>query len=131
MTPPKRVLLLEDDEVLKDAIKEFLQSNFYEVVSVGNGADGVRAVVRQEFDLVICDMMMPKLPGDMFYVAVERMRPQLCRRFIFITGHGHNPKIHGFIKQVRGTLLPKPFHLDELLEAVAMVQVSNSGCYGR
>jgi DNA-binding NtrC family response regulator len=123
----KRILLLEDDEILKDAIQEFLRLNYYEVVSVGNGADGVRAVVKDEFDIVICDMMMPKLPGDMFYTAVERMRPQLCRRFIFITGHGHNPKIHDFIKQVRGTMLAKPFHLDDLLDAVAVVQVGNAG----
>jgi DNA-binding NtrC family response regulator len=125
MIQTKRVLLLEDDETLKEAIKEFLESNFYEVVSVSNGADGVRAVVKDEFDIIICDMMMPKLPGDMFYTAVERMRPHLCQRFIFITGHGHNPKINNFISTVRGTMLAKPFHLDDLLEAVACVQVRN------
>lgn len=122
-TQTKRVLLLEDDEMLKSVIKEFLESNFYEVVAVVNGAEGVRAVLHSEFDVIICDMMMPKLPGDMFYTAVERMRPHLCRRFIFITGHRGNPKINEFIKNVRGTMLAKPFHLDDLLEAVAFVQV--------
>jgi DNA-binding NtrC family response regulator len=119
----KRVLLLEDDEALKAIIQEFLESNFYEVISVPNGADGVRAVISQEFDIIICDMMMPKLPGDMFYTAVERMRPHLCSRFIFITGHRGNPKINDFIKKVRGTMLAKPFHLDDLLDAVAYIQV--------
>jgi len=125
MTQTKRILLLEDDETLKDAIKDFLEANFYEVVSVSNGAEGVRAVLKDDFDIVICDMMMPKLPGDMFYTAVERMRPELCRRFVFITGHGHNPKINDFIKKVRGTMLAKPFHLDDLLDTVACVQVTN------
>jgi len=126
MNQNKRVLVLEDDETLKDVIKEFLESNFYEVVSVSNGAEGVRAVLKDNFDIVICDMMMPKLPGDMFYTAVERMRPELCRRFIFITGHGHNPKVNDFIQKVKGTMLAKPFHLDDLLEAVACVQVTNT-----
>ena len=119
----KRVLLLEDDEMFKGIIKEFLESNFYDVIAVNNGAEGVRAVMKDEFDVIICDMMMPKLPGDMFYTAIERMRPHLCRRFIFITGHRGNQKINDFIKQVRGTMLTKPFHMDDLLEAVACVQV--------
>ena len=122
----KRVLLLEDDEMFKTIIKDFLESNFYQVVAVNNGAEGVRAVLKDDFDVVICDMMMPKLPGDMFYTAIERMRPHLCRRFIFITGHRGNPKINDFIKQVRGTMLAKPFHMDDLLEAIAFVQVKTA-----
>jgi DNA-binding response OmpR family regulator len=118
-----RVLLLEDDEMLKAAIKEFLESHFYDVVAVSNGAEGVRAVLKQEFDIIVCDMMMPKLPGDMFYTAIERMRPHLCRRFIFITGHRGNPKINEFIKQVRGTMLAKPFRMDELFDAIGVLQV--------
>jgi DNA-binding NtrC family response regulator len=122
----KRVLLLEDDEMLKNAIKEYLEVNFYEVVAVSNGAEGVRAVLKQEFDAIVCDMMMPKLPGDMFYTAIERMRPHLCRRFIFITGHRGNPKINDFIKQVKGSMLAKPFRMDDLIEAVATVELKAS-----
>jgi DNA-binding NtrC family response regulator len=125
MIETKRVLLLEDDEMFKGVVKEFLESNFYDVTAVSNGAEGVRAVLKDEFDVIICDMMMPKLPGDMFYTAVERMRPHLCKRFIFITGHRGNPKINDFIKQVKGTMLAKPFHMDDLLETVAFVQVRN------
>jgi DNA-binding NtrC family response regulator len=120
---PKHVLLLEDDEMLKNVIKEYLEVNFYQVSAVANGAEGVRAVLKQEFDVIVCDMMMPKLPGDMFYTAIERMRPHLCRRFIFITGHRGNPKINDFIKQVRGTMLAKPFRMDDLIDAIAFVQV--------
>jgi DNA-binding NtrC family response regulator len=122
----KRVLLLEDDEMLKTAIKEYLETNFYEVVAVSNGAEGVRAVLKQEFDAIVCDMMMPKLPGDMFYTAVERMRPHLCKRFIFITGHRGNPKVNDFIKQVKGQMLNKPFRMDDLIDAVALVQVKST-----
>jgi DNA-binding NtrC family response regulator len=122
----KRILLLEDDEMLKGIVREFLESNFYEVVAVNNGVEGVRAVMKEDFDVIICDMMMPKLPGDMFFTAVERMRPHLCRRFIFVTGHRGNPKINEFIKQVKGTMLAKPFHMDDLLEAVAFVQVKTA-----
>ena len=119
----RKVLLLEDDVMLQDAVKEFLESHFYDVTAVSNGVEGVRAVLNDDFDIVVCDMMMPKLPGDMFYTAVERMRPHLCRRFIFITGHRGNPKINDFIKQVRGTMLPKPFRMEARIDTVALVLV--------
>jgi len=118
----KRVLLLEDDETLSNMIKEFLESNLYEVVTVPNGAEGVRTLRKEEFDIIICDMVMPKLPGDMFYFAVKKTKPHLCRRFVFITGYADNSKINDFITEVKGTMLAKPFEMDELLEAVASVQ---------
>ena len=66
---------------------------------------------------------MPKLSGNLFYLSVKKMKPHLCSRFIFITGHACNPKINDFIKQVKGTVLLKPFQMDDLLEAVTFVQV--------
>lgn len=124
----RRVLLLEDDEDFNGIIKEFLESNFFEVVSVRNGVQGVREVLKGDFEVIICDMMMPTLPGDMFYLAIERMRPHLCARFIFITGLRGNPKVTEFIKKVNGTMLSKPFHVDDLLEMISFVQVKSALC---
>ena len=122
----RRILLLEDDLTLQSIIREFLEEQFYHVVAVTNGVDGVRALLKDDFDSIICDMMMPKLPGDMFYAAVERMRPELCRRIIFITGHRGNTKVNDFIKQVKGTMLLKPFRMDDLIEAIAVVGVNTA-----
>lgn len=119
----KRVLLLEDDEQFQEIMKEFLESNFFDVVAVRNGVEGVQEILKTDFDVIVCDMMMPTLPGDMFYLAVERMRPHLCKRFVFITGYRGNPKITEFIKKVNGTILIKPFHVDDLLETVAFVMM--------
>jgi len=68
-------------------------------------------------------MMMPTLPGDMFFRAVERMRPHLCSRFVFMTGHRGNQKVNEFISLVNGTILTKPFKVDDLLEMIAFIQV--------
>ena len=68
-------------------------------------------------------MMMPTLPGDMFFRAVERMRPHLCSRFVFMTGHRGNQKVNDFINLVNGTILNKPFKVDDLLEMIAFIQV--------
>ena len=117
------VLLLEDDPQFKEIMNEFLQAHGFAVVSVQNGVEGVHEVLANDFEVILCDMMMPTLPGDMFFRAVERMRPHLCNRFIFMTGHRGSGKVNEFIRNVNGTILSKPFHVDDLLEMIAFVQV--------
>ena len=121
--PKGTVLLLEDDPQFKDIMHEFLSSHGYKVACVQNGVEGVHKVLANDFEVILCDMMMPTLPGDMFFRAVERMRPHLCNRFIFMTGHRGNTKVNDFIRTVNGTILSKPFHVDDLLEMIAFVQV--------
>jgi DNA-binding NtrC family response regulator len=118
-----KVLLLEDDPQFKEIMNEFLVSQDFDVSSVQNGVEGVHEILARDFDVILCDMMMPTLPGDMFFRAVERMRPHLCNRFIFMTGHRGNPKVNDFIRTVNGTILSKPFHVDDLLEMIAFVQI--------
>jgi len=92
-------------------------------VAVHNGVEGVHEVLSSDFEVILCDMLMPTLPGDMFYRAVERMRPHLCNRFIFMTGYRANSKINQFIESVKGTVLLKPFQVDDLLDLFAFVQL--------
>src|SRR4030095_17078379 len=93
----KSILLLDDDVELANALKELLQSRNFVVTTVSNGAEGLREVMALDFDAIICDMLMPHMPGDMFYLAVQRTKPHLCRRFIFITGHSDKPKVTEFL----------------------------------
>ena len=120
---PRKVLLLEDDPAFKEIMNTFLSENSFQVVAVQNGVEGVHEVLASEFEVILCDMMMPTLPGDMFFRAVERMRPHLCDRFIFMTGHSGNTKVNEFITGVNGAILTKPFHVDDLLEMIAFVRV--------
>ncbi len=122
----KKVLLLDDDDAFQDVVKDVLEAHRYEVTTVRNGVEGVKEVMARDFEIVVCDMNMPSLPGDMFYLAVERMKPLLCSKFIFVTGHKNDNKINSFIERVRGTMLPKPFQVDDLLEMLAFVQVRNA-----
>lgn len=119
----KRILLLEDDPDFKSILTDVLEGHNYIVVAVQNGAEGVREVMKADFDAIVCDMMMPGLPGDMFYLAVERMRPRLCDRFVFMTGHQLQGKLGEFIARIDGMMLPKPFHVEDLLEMIGFVQV--------
>jgi len=112
--PALKVLLLDDQEDFRDVIREYLISRFYKVTEVSNGAEGLRAILRDTFDLIICDMMMPKVGGEMFYWAVTRVRPAARLRFVFITGHQNDPKVQHFFRRIDATVLVKPFKLQEL-----------------
>jgi DNA-binding NarL/FixJ family response regulator len=88
------------------------------VIRVPSGVEGLKHIMAVDFHVILCDLVMPNLPGDMFYLAVERIKPQLCKRFIFMTGHGADPKWDAFIRKVRGLVLFKPFPLHDLLAAI-------------
>ena len=112
--PALKVLLLDDQEDFRDVIRDYLISRFYKVTEAGNGAEGLRSIMRDTFDLIICDMMMPKVGGEMFYWAVTRVRPAARLRFVFITGHHHDPKVNHFFRRIEATVLLKPFKLEDL-----------------
>lgn len=117
----KSVLIVEDDATLATLLKEELESRGYRVTVAPNGAEGVQQILASDFDVIACDMVMPNFPGDMFYLAVQRSRPHLCQRFVFITGHQHDPKIVKFIKQTGCMALWKPFETRQLLDAIESV----------
>ena len=125
MPAPKNILILEDDVALAILIKETLEMAGYGATIVSNGTEGLKRILTTDFNVILCDMVMPNFPGDMFFRAVERVRPQLCQRFIFMTGHKGDRKIEQFIRGVRGLMLWKPFEMQVLLEAVQAVNKKN------
>lgn len=112
--PAGRVLLLEDRDDFREVLRDYLVFRSFEVTSVPSGVEGLHAIMKGAFDLIICDMMMPRVGGEMFYWAVTRVRPALAQRFIFFTGHRNNPAIEFFFRRVNATVLIKPFTLKSL-----------------
>ena len=112
--PVKRVLLLEDRDDFREVLCDHLSSRHCRVTMVPSGVEGLREITKDPFDIILCDMMMPGMGGEMFYWAVTRMRPATAKRFIFFTGHRNNPALEYFFKRVNATVLIKPFQLKEL-----------------
>jgi CheY-like chemotaxis protein len=118
----KRVLLLEDDSSFREIITDLLIESGYEVKAVQSGVEGIQEVLAGDFAVILCDMMMPGLPGDLFFHAVDRARPQLCQRFVFMTGRRGDAVSNDFISAVLAPALLKPFGLQELLQAIQEVE---------
>lgn len=118
----QRVLVLDDDDDFREILSDFLVTRFFEVTSVRDGAEGLREILKEPFDLIVCDMMMPQVSGEMFYWAVSRIRPAARLRFVFITGHQNDAKVQAFFQRVDATVLLKPFNFEAL--NAALVDVS-------
>jgi DNA-binding response OmpR family regulator len=117
----KSILLLDDDEELAETLKQLLEAHNFVVTTASNGADGLREIMAMDFDVIVCDLMMPHMPGDMFYLAVQKTKPHLCKRFIFITGHNNNPRVVDFLKRVDGLAVFKPVPSEELVRMISLV----------
>ena len=124
------ILLLEDDEDFILTLKELLEGFSCRVTTANNGVEGLQQVMASDFDVILCDLVMPTFPGDKFYVAVERAKPHLASRFIFMTGHQADPKWDRFVREVDGLLLWKPFQAHELLSALRTVKRKSRGLAG-
>lgn len=119
------VLLVEDDAEFAAMLKGVLETSGYRVTTAKDGVEGLKLVMAEDYEVILCDLLMPNLPGNMFYVAVERTKPAMAKRFIFMTGHGADPKMSAFLKQTRALALFKPFQMHDLLEYMKVVLKKN------
>jgi len=116
--PLKAVLVVDDDKQLASALQWILVDENYLVDVAFDGDEALLKVKVHEYDVVICDLMMPRLRGDEFYLKAKELRPDLADRFIFITGFAAETDIHDFLAQGGIKHLAKPFAIDELISAV-------------
>jgi len=123
----KKVLIVDDDFGFADATRMCLEQNGYEVELAGDGVQGIKKIMISDYSVILCDMVMPNLAGDMFYTAVKRVKPHLCRCILFVTGHHGDRKVDEFIRKVRGLLLWKPFQPHVLIETIRAVEKKAAG----
>ncbi len=108
-----RILLVEDEENIRDVVKMNLELEDYEVVATGNGRDAIKCFEEQYFDLLILDVMLPEVNG--FQICEQVRLTNMEVPIIFLTAKdGTNDKIAG-LKKGADDYLTKPFHLEELL----------------
>jgi signal transduction histidine kinase len=113
-----RILVVDDEPLIGRVIGTALKSE-HEVVAVPHGADAL-ALLEQghEFDVVLCDVVMPDISGPEFYAKVKDGWPALAARMVFMTGGAFTPRTVEFMKCVPTSVLCKPFALDELRRVV-------------
>ncbi|HKP94035.1 MAG TPA: response regulator [Chthoniobacterales bacterium] len=117
--PLKAVLVVDDDKQLASALEWILADENYLVDVAFDGEEALLKVKVHEYDAVICDLMMPRLRGDEFYLQARELRPELSERFVFITGFAADEHIQAFLANERRMKhLVKPFRIEDLIAAV-------------
>ena len=112
------ILVVEDEAALAAAVADALHDAGYVVTHAADGEDALALVKRQSFDLVICDLKMPRLDGQQFHASLLRAVPALSKRVIFVTGDVAGTQAEHFLEGSGCRWLEKPFRLADLLKAV-------------
>jgi signal transduction histidine kinase len=112
------VLVVEDEAALATALIDALRDASYIVGRAANGEEALARLKERSFDLVICDLKMPRLDGKSFYRMLADASPDLARRVIFVTGDVAGTEAEIFLQETGCRWLAKPFRLADLLRAV-------------
>ena len=109
------VLVVEDEAALGAAVAESLADAGFVVDRAGDGDEALTCVKGRVYDLIICDLKMPRVDGMTFYRALERDAPDMVRRVLFVTGDVAGTEAERFLEETGCRWLAKPFRLKDLL----------------
>jgi two-component system NtrC family sensor kinase len=87
----------------------------FAVDRAGNGEEALRRVSAKTYDLIVCDLKMPKVDGIRFHKKLTTSNPDLARRVIFVTGDVVGTDAEQFLQDSGCRWLAKPFRLGDLL----------------
>ncbi len=119
--PRCRVLVIDDEPMLCSALERILRPH-HDVVLTTLAAEALpRLEAGERFDLILCDLMMPRMNGMDFHAALHRLRPELTGRVIFLTGGAFTPQAKAFLERVPNRRVEKPFIAQALLDVAREV----------
>jgi len=115
--PPRRILLVDDDAEIIDAMRYALESKGYQILVARDGNQGLAMAESDQPNLVILDMMMPKRSGFLVLEKLNRTRESPTKVIMITANEGSRHKAYAEMLGV-DEYLRKPFAMDKLIEAV-------------
>jgi len=112
------ILVVEDEAALAIAVTDCLRDAGYVVDRAADGVEALARIQERAYDIVVCDLKMPRLDGKAFYRELSAISPRLARRVIFVTGDVAAADAGQFLEESGCRWLAKPFRLGDLLRAV-------------
>jgi CheY-like chemotaxis protein len=113
-----RVLVIDDEPSICSAVRRALGAEV-EVVEMTRSPPALPLLLEKEFDLVLCDLMIPELSGMDLHAQLHAQFPDRAEAMVFLTGGAFSEEARAFLGRVPNRCLEKPFDLDQLLELVA------------
>lgn len=109
------VLVVEDELALGAAVAEALGDAGFTVERASDGMEALERVRARAFDLIVCDLKMPRLDGAAFYRELEALDASIAHRVLFVTGDVAGTDAERFLEESGCRWLAKPFRLRDLL----------------
>jgi signal transduction histidine kinase/CheY-like chemotaxis protein len=114
----RKALVVDDEESNAALVRRVLAGAGYDVESTTLSRRALVMIERTAYDAVICDVKMPELSGQELYGRICQIRPEMARKFIFITGDIDGEDTRQFLDETRCSYFMKPFNLERLTAAV-------------
>jgi len=115
---PRRVLVVDDEASVREALGAVLQAKGYEVVLAEDGRQALRSIRRDRFDLILLDILLPTIGGASVLKAIKRRDPEAV--VVLITGFPYHEETLTALEHGPAMLLPKPIKLKDI-EAVLKI----------
>ena len=122
---PCRVLVVDADLLVGEAIARSLGDQG-ELTVASNAQHAVQILLNDDFDFVLCDVMLPETGGIDFYIGVLHAAPHLVHRIVFMVGGATTVRARAFLSSVANPCLEKPLDMSQLRRLV-----HRPGCAGR
>lgn len=121
----RSILIVEDNIQLATCLEMLMEAHGFEVCRTSDVPGALEYVKLQDFEVILCDLVMPGLTGDRFYSEVSAVKPHLRDRFVFMSGHSDEAKWVEFADATQRPVFWKPFAVGDLLKTVELVAESN------
>ncbi|NEP60352.1 MAG: diguanylate cyclase, partial [Symploca sp. SIO2G7] len=115
----KKILVIEDEELIRDNLIEILQDEGFKVINAGNGHQGLDVAIAEKPDLILCDVNMPGLDGHGVLNILNQDPTMAAIPFIFLTAQATKDDFRQGMELGADDYLTKPFTKPELLKAIA------------
>ena len=122
--------MIQDNSTLANILKTFFESRSFTVDCVSNAADAMSKILRKDYDVLLCEMVTRQFRGDMFFFAVERTKPHLCGRFVFLVAQKARAESMELLRIKGSVLVKRPFRVSKLLELITEMLKGNSSKIG-
>src|SRR6185369_4692440 len=109
----ERILVVDDEEIIRNSISFILGKEGYDVVEAANGKEAYDLVLKESFDIIITDLEMPEMKGIELLERVVQISPQVM--VIIITAYGSLETAIAALRKGAGDYILKPIEFDELL----------------
>ena len=112
----KSILIVDDDSLVCEIYGDSFSHNGFKVYTALSGAKALEQIKKETPDIVLADVVMPKMSGIEMYQNAKLLDPDLP--FVFMTGYDYNKEIIAALEQIEATWISKPIELVEILQII-------------